>query len=392
MSTDRALLGVTGRPVFHSLSPVLFRSLFRIAGIEGNYTRIAAENAAEALGLFEELGVVGMNVTAPYKESVAALLGDFSPEAASLAAINCVLKRPGGKLFGGNTDPVGVSGSLRAAGVVIAGKRCLVIGSGGAGKSAAFALAKAGASVGVVNRTVDRSDAFLKGLGCDFAGLDRLAELAAEADIIVSTLMSANLPPPESWFPARRETAASGPLVVVDADYRDGLLHGYARARSCVAVSGIDWLVHQGLPAFELFVGPLPSLDPGRIAAELVDYDGKRRKGRMGVALFGPSRKQNAEVGAELASSLGLRFVERKGAQDIQSSQRPEVAVFDEGLLADAEVVASLRENHAAIWLHQSGEGHADPYAIASDLVLPCEGRSPRAIAEWIHEEVAHHL
>lgn len=392
MSTDRALLGVTGRPVFHSLSPVLFRVLFRLSGIEGNYTRIAAENAAEALGLFEELGVVGMNVTAPYKESVAALLGDFSPEASSLAAINCVRRRSGKSLFGGNTDPVGVSGSLRAAGVSIAGKRCLVIGSGGAGKSAAFALAREGASVEVVNRTVDRSDAFLRGLGCDFAGLDRLAERAARADIIVSTLMSANLPPPESWFPEKRGAGGASPLVVVDADYRDGLLCGYARERSCVAVSGIDWLVHQGLPAYELFVGPLPALDPGRIAAELVEYDGTRRKGRMGVALFGPSAKQNAEVGAELARSLGLRFVEKKGAEDLVAAGKPEVAVFDEGLLADARAVARLRERHATIWLHQAGEGHADPYAFASDLVLPCEGRSSRAIAEWIHEEVAHHL
>ncbi len=392
MSTDRALLGVTGHPVFHSLSPALFRILFRNSGIDGNYARIAATGARESLDLFAELGVAGMNVTAPFKESVAALLDDFSEEAATLGAINCVFREPKGRLFGANTDPVGVSGSLKAAGVAIAGKSCLVIGAGGAGKSAAFALAKAGASVEVVNRTVDRSDAVLRSLGCGFSGLDRLAERAAAADIIVSTLMSANLPRPESWFPEKAGRAGASSLVVVDADYRDGLLYRYARARSCLTVSGIDWLVHQGLPAYELFVGPLPPLDPEGIAAELVEIDDGRRKGRTGVALAGPSRTLNVEVARALAPSLGLPFAEMKGERDLMPGGGPEVAVFDEELLADDELVHRLRDTHAIVWLHQSGKGRADPHALAADLILPCAARSPRALAEWIHEEVAHHL
>ena len=386
------MLGVTGLPVFHSLSPVLFRILFRLAGIEGNYARIAAGSAEEALGLFAELGMDGMNVTAPYKEAVAALLGKFSPEAASLAAINCVFREAAGGLFGDNTDPVGVSASLRAAGVSIEGTRCLVIGAGSAGKSAAFALAKAGARVDVVNRSVDRSDAFLRGLDCGLAGLDSLAEKAARADIIVSTLVSANLPSPETWFPEVGGRAGAASPVVVDADYRDGLLYRYAKERSVTAVSGIDWLVHQGLPAYELFVGPLPSLDPDRIAAELVEYDQGRRRGRFGVALFGPSSKRGAEVAAALAATLGLRLAGKNGRDDLKPIVTPEVAVFDEELLADKGILSRLREDYATIWLHQAGDDHADPYALAADLVLPCEGRTPRAVAEWIYEEVAHQL
>ncbi|HUX37479.1 MAG TPA: hypothetical protein VMV44_06205 [Rectinemataceae bacterium] len=393
MSDESLLLAVTGQPVFHSLSPELFRILLKISGVAASYTRLAAASAEEALRLFSELGLDGMNVTAPFKEGVRALLGELGGDAALLGAVNCVARRPDGGLYGDSSDPSGVGASLKAAGVRVGGRRCLVIGAGGAGKSAALALVREGASVEVVNRSVDRSDAFFGELGCGMAGLDLLAERAASADIIVSTLASANLPPIEAWFPrgASRRTGEDA-LVVFDADYREGLLHRHAKAAGCLALSGLGWLIHQALPAFELFVGRrAAAIDPALIESELRDHDRARRKGRRGLALFGASAELNAKIASRLAPSLGLP--QAKGGEVFKDTapRGQDIVSLDEADLADAASMDVIRKDHAVILLYGKGRGGI-PLAGSPDLVMPCAGRGADEIAEWIHEEVAQLL
>ena len=101
----------------------------------------------------------GLSVTMPHKAAVAVLVDECSETARRLDAVNCVVTRTGGVLYGTNTDGEGFVASLRrGAGFDPAGPRCLVIGAGGAARAVVLALAACGAAgVAIVNRTPERA-------------------------------------------------------------------------------------------------------------------------------------------------------------------------------------------------------------------------------------------
>ncbi len=323
MSSTIPILAVAGRPVLHSMSPRLFRGFFRASGDEAAYTRVAAESAAEAIGIFRALGMRGMNLTAPFKEEAAALVDELTPEARALGAVNCLVPLADGRVLGANTDGQGVVGALRGRGVEVSGKRCLVIGSGGAGKAAARALAQAGGALVILNRTEARARALASELGCEAGGLDELSIRANDASVIVSTLASEVLPDPETWLP-RPGRAGGAPgtagVAVLDADYKTATLARRARARGFVVAGGLEWLACQALPAYELFMGRaagIPAADtsaadevsPVELAGGSGDLGSKSRR----IALVGLMGAGKTATGATLAKLLSRPFVDADG-------------------------------------------------------------------------------
>jgi shikimate dehydrogenase len=453
MSGDLPILAVAGRPILHSLSPLVFRELFRITGKRAAYLRVAASSAEESFVLFRALGLRGMNLTSPFKEEAASalsdgLVGELSPEAVALGAVNCVLSAGegvpagDGRLLGRNTDPQGVLGALRSRGSDPAGKSCLVIGAGGAGRAAAWALCSAGGRVVVANRTRERADELAARFGCSSSGLDALRDLASRADIVVSALASDALPDPEAWFPP------SSSAVVLDADYKTGKLARYASSKGHATATGREWLVCQALPAYEIFMGEkAPELSPEALGGLLASPRAAYSAGRK-IALIGLMGAGKSSVGRALATLAGLPFVDsdreiereagmpiseifaREGESSFRAletrildriTSRPEpVALSAGGGAAAAEANAAfLRERCATIWLYVSpstaaartGSGSARPllagtdpearlasleaqrrfaYASASELVISTESRVPREVAEAIYEEIRH--
>ena len=94
----------------------------------------------------EPFGIAGFAVTIPHKERILRHLDDCDPLAARIGAVNTVVVRGGGRLYGYNTDYVGVLRSLERR-MRLAGSRVLLFGAGGAARAAAFALAQAGSIV-----------------------------------------------------------------------------------------------------------------------------------------------------------------------------------------------------------------------------------------------------
>jgi shikimate dehydrogenase len=392
------ILAVAGRPVLHSKSPLVFRELFRASGAEAAYTRVAAGSAAEAISLFRSLEMTGMNLTAPFKEEAAAILGEsrvdrLSEDARRLGAVNSLVMLDGGGIRGENTDPQGVLGALRARGVELAGRRCLVLGAGGAGKAAAFALVSAGAEVTVANRTRFRADDAAALLGCASASLEDLPELARGAEVIVSTIASDVLPDPESWFPrASPDTAASGPaggcVAVLDADYKKGALARLASARGIPAATGVDWLISQALPSYRLFMGEEaagggsglrdslaallagapPAYSRGRkIALVGLMGAGKTMAGRALAARLGlPFADNDAEIEAEASATIaeifssegesGFRAREARALDRITSTPGAAVVSTGGGAPTAAPCAAMLAERCLAVWLYVTPE------------------------------------
>lgn len=125
----------TGMPIMHSASPQMHNAGFAELGIDAVYTRLAAGSAREALEVARQIGMAGMNITAPFKEEMVKLLYNGDARVRKLGAVNTV-KFAGKKAFGFNTDADGVAGALAEKRVKIRGKNAVVLGAGGAAKAA----------------------------------------------------------------------------------------------------------------------------------------------------------------------------------------------------------------------------------------------------------------
>ncbi len=271
------IVGVMGYPVRQSLSPLLHNAAF--AALELNWISVGFEvgpgNAAAALDGLRALGVAGVSVTMPHKADVAALMDDRSDVAAQLGAVNCVINRDG-TLYGANTDGAGFLASLaRAADFDPSGKRCLIIGAGGAARAVTLAMASAGAaSVTVVNRTVEKAAgaAALAGpvghvgdLGGPGGGAPddaRAAALVRDADLVVNATpvgMESSGAAGASWLLA--PSLLHGGQVAADLVYvpRPTPWLTAAADAGATTVDGLGMLVHQAAAQLELWTGvPAP--------------------------------------------------------------------------------------------------------------------------------------
>ncbi|HEY5246690.1 MAG TPA: hypothetical protein VIJ60_13550, partial [Acidimicrobiales bacterium] len=131
------MVGVIGDPVGHSLSPRLHNAAFDALGLDWVSVAFPVPDgmAGGAVAGMRALGIAGLSVTMPHKAAVAGLVDRLTPVADVLAAVNCLFW-DGDSLVGDNTDGIGFVASLRrGAGFDPDGRRCLVIGAGGAARA-----------------------------------------------------------------------------------------------------------------------------------------------------------------------------------------------------------------------------------------------------------------
>jgi shikimate dehydrogenase len=431
--TEAKRLAVAGAPVLHSLSPVLFRAAYPRAAAPAVYTRLAASDAAAALRFADETGFAGLNVTAPLKEGMFALLDRLDGVATALGAVNTAV-RDGDGFRGLNTDPDGVAGALARAGVDVRGRRALVLGAGGAARAAAYALKARGAEVVLSGRTEARAAAAADRLGVASAAWAGRAGVLASCDILVSGLPAdADAVAPDRLRPG---------LVVLEAAYPEPPLSRAARARGCTVIRGESWLLHQAIPAFRLFTG----LEPDGAAMAGALRSGPKRPSRrsLKIALVGFMGSGKTAVGRRLAEALGFRFEDSDARVEALAGRSvPEIfrtggqAAFrrDEsralrailagppgvvcacggGSLEDAANRAFVAASAVVVWLHAPAHvcrsridaasrpllarlGTADAfealfrarlscYAEAADLAVGSEG-SVESTARTVHEEI----
>lgn len=133
--------GVLGKSLPHTYSPQIHKAF-------ADYEYTVLERTEEQVhALFEGAeGLDGFNVTIPYKKLAASLCTEVSDEVMELGAANTIVKLPGGGYKGYNTDVFGFTYMLQSAGIEVTGKRCLILGTGGASVAVEYALKKMGAA------------------------------------------------------------------------------------------------------------------------------------------------------------------------------------------------------------------------------------------------------
>jgi shikimate dehydrogenase len=421
----------------------MFNAVFRGHSVNAVYNRIAADTAEEAVFLFKELGLGGMNVTAPFKQDIMGLLDTIESPADRVKGVNTVVGDQKG-LRGFNTDYLGVVGALKQGGIPPRERQCIVLGAGGAGRAAAYGLTRQKADVIIVNRTFPRALEAANMFGCRAERIEKLEKLLAAAapGILISTLPTAVDIIPPAWL--------HKDLVVFDANYKKSFLLDHAQKAGCRIIKGEEWLLNQAIPAYRYFLGG----EPGRGA------EGMMRKALLApppvkprnIALVGFMGSGKTTVGKLLAAKMGLSFkdtdhlIEIKEGKNIPAIFRTdgegyfreiekallkkELAGADEthpgagvvygcggGIVLDDENKEILKENALVIWLYSSipttlrrlGPGAAarplldcaDPaekagellarrifhYARTADLIVGSE-KSAEATAEKIYDEI----
>jgi shikimate dehydrogenase len=258
-----------GFPIRHSLSPAIHNAAFRALGLDWAFLafEVAPGTAGDAVAGMRALGMEGLSVTMPHKADVAAAVDRLSPAAEELGAVNTVVRRAGGVLVGENTDGAGFVDALRLdEGFDVAGRRCLVVGAGGAARAVVRALAQAGAAeVVVANRTPERAREAAALAGG--AGRVGVAGDAGEADLVVN---ATPLGMAHMQAATVVEPALLGPgQLVVDLVYLPAVtpLVEAARAQGAAAANGLGMLIHQAAHAFRLWTGEDPPLEVMSAAA-----------------------------------------------------------------------------------------------------------------------------
>ncbi|WP_254273918.1 shikimate dehydrogenase [Haloarcula marina] len=245
--------GLIGNPVGHSLSPPMHEAGYEALGIDAKYVTFEppADEGAAAVEAAEKLGVAGLNVTIPFKQDVLAAV-DPDPLAQRIGAVNTV-DFSGETPRGYNTDAVGAVRALDHHGVELSGTT-VVVGAGGAGRAVAFGLADEGMAVRIANRTESKAvDLAADVPEASGHGLDELAELLADADVLVNCT-SVGMDEDATPVPAE---ALHGDLAVLDAVYSpiETRLLRDAAAAGATTVDGAWMLLYQGVEAFERWTG-----------------------------------------------------------------------------------------------------------------------------------------
>ena len=276
--------GLLGERLGHSFSPQIHRDL---AGYDYQLLPTPPEAVED---LFARRAFQGLNVTIPYKRTVMPLCDEIDPRAAAIGAVNTVVNR-NGRLTGYNTDIDGFLYMARRAGVDMAGKKVVILGSGGTSRTARAAAGELGAREIV---TVSRR------------GEDNYQNLSrhADAQVLVNTTPVGMYP---NWgqSPVSLESfpALEGVLDVVYNPLRTALLL-QAEERGLPCSCGLPMLVAQAKRAAELFTGQ--NIDDSRTEAVL---HGLRRQ-LTSIVLIGMPGCGKTTVGRALAGKLGRTFVD----------------------------------------------------------------------------------
>jgi len=262
------LIGLIGKPVAHSISPVFQQAALDHYRIDARYEawETKREDLAQRVRGMGEPHCLGANVTVPYKEDVISLLDELDPLAKRIGAVNTIVNRQG-RLYGHNTDVIGFDRALRQdGGFDPRGAHVVQLGAGGAGRAATVSLVQGqAASITIFDIDPPKAERLVHDLG----GLgetalrhmrptdDNLATAMSECQLLVNctpvgmrhTAQEHDLPVPARLIPA-------GALVFdIIANPLQTRLLAEAKKRGARTLGGLTMLVRQGAASFELWTG-----------------------------------------------------------------------------------------------------------------------------------------
>jgi shikimate dehydrogenase len=260
------MVGVMGWPVMHSRSPMMHNYWMGQQGFVGTYVPLEIKPGTldAALRAMHPLGFFGCNLTIPHKQDAMSIVDEVDDVAKKIGAISCVVVREDGSLFGTNNDWLGFLGNLKQQypdwraddGPVT------VIGAGGGSRAVCYALLQEGAAeIRLVNRTRERAE----GIAEEFGGPINVLAWEERHDALEGAATVVNVTSQgmdgEDALDIRLHKLAESALAM-DIIYTplETPFLAAARERGNRTLNGLGMLLHQGLPAWNMWFGVEPEV------------------------------------------------------------------------------------------------------------------------------------
>ena len=277
--------GVLGKSLPHTYSPQIHKAF-------ADYEYTVLERTEEQVhALFEGAeGLDGFNVTIPYKKLAASLCTEVSAEVGELGAANTIVRLPDGGFKGYNTDVYGFTYMLESAGIDVAGKQCLILGTGGASLAVEYALKKMGAAkIDFCSRSGD-------------INYENVYELAADVQIVVNAT-------PVGMFPNVDDSPVdlskfANLYAAADIVYNPSRTRFLQQAQELGVknAGGLSMLVAQAWEASRIFKG-----EPASTINDVIE---KLQDQMLNITLVGMPGCGKTTIGKKLAKKLGRTFID----------------------------------------------------------------------------------
>ncbi len=252
--------GVIADPIGHSLSPLIHNAAFTLLKMNKVYIpiRVPRENLSQFIDEAPELGIKGLSVTIPHKESVLKKVTKADGAVRGIGATNTIVF-DGKERIGYNTDYRAAMSSLENAigqpgdDASLRGKTALVLGAGGVGMAIAYGLVRRGAQVVLADGVAKRAKQLAERLKCRWT--EWSARHGVSPDVLVNcTPIGMHPNVDETPFDKHHLRPA---MVVFDVVYNpeNTLLVKDALFRNCKVITGVDMFVRQACLQFKLFTG-----------------------------------------------------------------------------------------------------------------------------------------
>jgi 3-dehydroquinate dehydratase/shikimate dehydrogenase len=263
------IYGVIADPVRHSISPAVHNRAFQSHRLDAVYLPFLVQPAQlkDFFLLAESLPIAGFSVTIPHKQRILRYLDVIDPLARRIGAVNTVWKKAG-KWRGANTDADAVTVPLSRK-LRLSKSSVLVVGNGGAARSAAYALVDSGAKVSIVGRNPDRVRSLARACGAESLLRDQMN--GRKFDALVHATPLGMLPNVDAcFFPG-----ALPAELVFDMVYNplETTLLRHAASQGLTIISGLQMFVEQATRQFEIWTGaPAPRSVMEKAAVEALTH------------------------------------------------------------------------------------------------------------------------
>ena len=258
INSNTNLYAVIGDPIGHSMSPIIHNNFFNKRKMDSIYLSLLVkkDNLKNEIEFLKN-NLKGFNVTIPHKETIIPYLDEVDPLALKYGAVNTV-KVIDGKLIGYNTDGWGFMKSLHSINISLENKNVLLLGSGGAGRVAAFEILRAGGHLTIATRNIDKAKDLKEDL-LEFYDTTintlQINEINQTFDIIINST-------PVGMYPNIDESPLDekllqGSELVYDMTYNpyETKFLSLGKKAGAKAINGLAMLLYQGLKSMEIWTG-----------------------------------------------------------------------------------------------------------------------------------------
>lgn len=245
---------IIGYPIKTSRSALMHNGGYKKLKIDDKFIYIKAEVKPEDLKMamdgIRALGIKGVSVTMPHKQTVMKYLDKIDKDAQKIGAVNTILNLKG-KLTGFNTDWTGAIAALEQK-TKLNNKKVGIIGAGGAARAIVYGLKTKGAIIKIYNRSQDKAKLLAEEFDCGYSGLSTQGDLPT-MDVIINASslgMNKNTTPIDTKFLNRKQ-------IIFDIVYspKETRLIRDAKAIGANVIYGYEMLLYQGAEQFKLYTG-----------------------------------------------------------------------------------------------------------------------------------------